>query len=110
MARSKEQDRERKRQERKLRSHSQVDRKAWLKKAYGITPDTYTEMFNHQEGYCLICQRHQLEFNYHLCVDHCHTTGKIRGLLCKDCNQALGLLKDDTDRLRKAIMYLEQYQ
>ena len=42
-----------------------------------------------------------------LSVDHCHKTGKVRGLLCHSCNTALGLLKDNTDVMRLAINYLE---
>jgi hypothetical protein len=42
-----------------------------------------------------------------LMVDHCHATGKVRGLLCHNCNRALGLLKDDKSTIRRALEYLE---
>jgi hypothetical protein len=41
-------------------------------------------------------------------IDHCHKTGKVRGVLCSECNSAIGKLKDDPDLLRKAIVYLER--
>lgn len=48
--------------------------------------------------------------NYRLAVDHCHTTGKIRGLLCNRCNRGIGFLQDDIQILEKAIEYLRSYQ
>ena len=42
-----------------------------------------------------------------LCIDHCHTTGKMRGLLCKPCNSALGLLNDDPERIYNLLLYLK---
>jgi hypothetical protein len=47
-------------------------------------------------------------FNSGLVIDHCHTTGEVRGMLCHNCNRALGLLQDDTALLRQAISYLER--
>jgi hypothetical protein len=44
-----------------------------------------------------------------LAVDHCHDTGKVRRLLCHNCNRALGLFKDNSDILRKAADYVEEY-
>ena len=105
-ARCKACDRERKKKERKLRDHSQTDRKYWLKKAYGLAPDDYIKLFDTAKGRCEICGIHQAELNYHLVVDHCHKTGKIRGLLCKRCNSAIGLLDEDQARLDKCKEYL----
>jgi hypothetical protein len=56
-----------------------------LKYTYGITIEQYEQMFNVQEGKCLICGHHQNEFKQPLSVDHNHTTNKIRGLLCQNC-------------------------
>lgn len=69
---------------------------------YGITPDEYNAMWVLQGGRCRICQREA-----DLQVDHCHDTGKVRGLLCGPCNKALGLLRDDVTTLLAAVSYLK---
>jgi hypothetical protein len=73
---------------------------------YGITLEDYNRMFEEQEGCCKICKRHQTEFNKRLHVDHDHKTGKIRGLLCHNCNLALGRLGDSIQTLKSALEYL----
>lgn len=73
---------------------------------YGITNDDYNTMFQEQGGKCKICNRHQMEFNISLAIDHDHQTGKVRGLLCGKCNAALGLFDDNITRLKSAIEYL----
>lgn len=77
----------------------------WLAK-YGISVEEYDNMLLSQKGKCKICSRHATEFKIRLSVDHCHKTLKIRGLLCPNCNTALGKFMDDTKLLRKAINYL----
>lgn len=82
------------------------------KERYNITPERYDELFSKQEGLCAICgqpetARHNRSRKVQkLAVDHCHTTGRIRGLLCQDCNRGLGKFRDDPQRLQKAIDYL----
>ena len=76
-----------------------------LKKKYGITLEQYNQMFTNQNGNCAICGRNQSEFKTSLNIDHCHKTNKIRGLLCSNCNTALGLFNDDNVLLQKAINY-----
>ena len=61
-----------------------------LKAKYGITAKDYDDMFALQEGRCKICSADQSELKRILCVDHCHSSGKIRGLLCDTCNKFLG--------------------
>lgn len=78
-----------------------------LKKKYGITPAQYEELFESQEGNCAVCGRHQLEFKRRFDVDHNHDTGEVRGLLCHDCNRALGFLKDDPALAESAMNYLK---
>lgn len=80
--------------------------KPHLKLLYNITLEDYNVMFTKQEGCCLGCKQHRSLFKRDLCVDHCHITGKIRGLLCDSCNKALGLIKDDKNVLLNLITYL----
>ena len=77
-----------------------------LKRSYGITIDDYEILFNKQNGYCAICKRHQLEVKKTFHVDHCHITGKVRGLLCDDCNTGIGKLKENKFIFINAIEYL----
>lgn len=73
-------------------------------RAYGITPEQYTAMAEAQSGRCAICS---IKPNRELDIDHCHKTGKVRGLLCSNCNKAIGSFKDNTDILMSAIRYLQ---
>ena len=63
-------------------------------------------MLADQHHGCKICGISPEEYGKNLSVDHCHDTGKIRGLLCSGCNAALGLLKEDLGTFRKAMQYL----
>lgn len=76
---------------------------------FGITKDDYAGMVVAQGSKCAICGTFH-EYAAALAVDHCHSTGKVRGLLCRSCNTALGFLKDDVALLRAAIDYLERNQ
>jgi hypothetical protein len=71
---------------------------------YGISEADYQAMLARQGGVCAICRR---KSKRRLEIDHCHKTGKVRGLLCGNCNTALGRCHDDPDILRAAIAYLE---
>ena len=77
-------------------------RRRWLKSAYGIDMAQYDQMNEAQEGKCAICDSPESVLH----VDHCHTTGKVRGLLCNDCNTAIGLLKESPEVLSRAISYV----
>ena len=70
-------------------------------KQYGLTQEDYNVMFDSQDGVCVICKE-QIK----LVVDHCHDSGKVRGLLCHYCNLGLGHFKDDVKLLQSAILYL----
>jgi len=76
-----------------------------LKNRFGMTVEQYESMLISQNNCCAICSSPPT--NKRLSVDHCHNTGKIRGLLCMSCNQAIGMLKDDIKILKKAISYLK---
>lgn len=78
-------------------------RKKTLKK-YGLTEAEYDAIVLQQDGKCLICLRVPVD---KLVVDHCHTTGRVRGLLCRKCNAAIGILDDSPELLKRAIRYLE---
>jgi len=81
--------------------------KAWrAKKTYGISLERYEELVNHKDSVCKICNKNQS--NSTLNLDHCHITGRIRGVLCWDCNTALGKFKDDINLLTQAIKYLQE--
>ena len=75
-----------------------------IKKAYGITIDEYEEIEKNQGGVCAICNGKNNDRR--LAVDHCHTTGKVRGLLCGNCNRGIGYFKDSKILLEKTIKYL----
>lgn len=75
-------------------------------KNYGISLKQYNKMWADQEGCCAICKRHSSEFAKNLHVDHNHTTGEVRGLLCHNCNLALGRFYEDPEVLLNAIGYL----
>jgi hypothetical protein len=77
----------------------------WRIKKYGIAPSRYFELFNAQGGVCAIC-REPPATKFALCVDHCHATGAVRGLLCKVCNLAVGNLRDRADLATAAALYL----
>ena len=86
-----------------------------LIKKYGISLDQYKEQHQVQSGVCAICGNPETIVDKrskrvrHLAVDHNHTTGQIRGLLCMGCNQGIGNFQEDLDRLKKAVTYLEKY-
>jgi len=82
--------------------------KAFIKRTYDITWETYEQIFDDQDGKCAICKS-KISSNRtsRLFVDHCHDTGKVRGLLCSSCNHGLGLFKDSATILKSAIKYLQ---
>lgn len=76
------------------------------KKRYNMTLSEYNILFNNQNGCCAVCGTHQKELKKKLSVDHAHDTGKVRGLLCSNCNTGIGLFQDDVILLKQAIKYL----
>jgi len=75
---------------------------------YGISYSEYNEIFLSQNGNCKICGINQSMLKKRLSVDHSHTTGKIRGLLCAKCNSAIGLLSDDAEVISRAAAYIKE--
>lgn len=81
-----------------------------LLKRYGITPSQYDEMAKLQGNVCAICKKPETLFNGKLHVDHCHLTGKVRALLCSQCNTGIGKFNDDVTALRNAAEYIEKFR
>lgn len=80
----------------------------WLRHKYGITVEERDQMLQDQGGCCAICKTSEpTGYNWH--VDHCHTTNKVRGMLCSRCNQALGLVSENVSTLRSMIKYVENH-
>jgi dCMP deaminase len=75
-----------------------------LKMEYGISQVDYDAILDRQGGVCSICKQ---DAGGDLVVDHDHVTGKVRGILCQACNRSLGMLREDTRRMRSAISYLD---
>ena len=88
-------------------------RKELLKYNYGLSSEEYNKMFDEQGGVCAICGKPEKTTirnkQVSLCIDHNHETGKIRGLLCINCNKGLGHFMDDTNLMQKAIRYLDEH-
>jgi bifunctional DNA-binding transcriptional regulator/antitoxin component of YhaV-PrlF toxin-antitoxin module len=78
-----------------------------LRYRYGLTPEDFLELLNQQNGHCAICNKPPKE-GRNLDVDHNHETGEVRGLLCNNCNRALGHFQESKEILQKAVNYLEQ--
>lgn len=93
----------RKREE-KCPKFKRTERNQNLKRFYGITVDDFDLMFIKQNGKCKICDSYNNGKTLH--VDHCYTSGKVRGLLCNKCNTAIGLLNEDIDIIKNVIKYL----
>lgn len=74
----------------------------------GITDGDYWRLYHQQNGVCGVCRSRLRSKRYkRFCVDHDHSTGEIRGLLCMNCNTALGLLKDDPECMERAIQWMK---
>lgn len=84
----------------------QIKRRVKLKEKYGLSINEYNKLLEKQGGGCAICG--QVSGRRNLDVDHSHTTGKVRGVLCENCNKALGLYRDSVELLEKAIKYLKE--
>jgi len=81
-----------------------------LKKKYGVTPEWYFAKLDEQDGCCAICgTSHPGAGKNYFCVDHNHSDGSIRGLLCSNCNIGIGNLQDSVSLLLAAATYLNDY-
>ena len=86
-----------------------IERRSKFKRQYGITLDDYNNMLDKQGGGCGICGSETAgNRTKYFAVDHCHETGKVRGLLCTKCNRGLGLFNDNPKHLLNAVNYLKE--
>jgi len=96
-------------------SQPQEKRRAkWLKTKYNLLYATYEQMFLEQNGKCKVCDIDisiTTSSNSHstACVDHSHSTGKVRSLLCNHCNRALGLLKENEKVIANLLKYIRSF-
>lgn len=81
-----------------------------LRAVYNISLNDYNLMLRLQDDKCKTCKKHKSEFKRSLAVDHDHTTGKIRGLLCDDCNISLGRLKENFETLLNLAKYIQEHK
>lgn len=83
-----------------------------IQQNFNLSWEQYTNLFNEQDGKCAICNKDiylaATDKNKTAHVDHCHKTGKIRGLLCARCNHGLGVFEDDIEVLQGTINYLQE--
>lgn len=86
---------------------AEYSKRRHLERKYGITPEIWQEMYDGQGGVCALCQIPGRTGKHgKLAVDHCHSTGRVRGLLCAPCNVAVGILGDSPERLERVLAYL----
>lgn len=90
-------------------AHKVLDFRNDLKK-YGLTPEDYNRMHDEQGGKCGCCGRSAEEFRRGLHVDHDHSTGQVRALLCTKCNPGIGYFDDSVEKLEMAIAYLKKFK
>ena len=83
---------------------SKEEKRAIGLRKFDLSTEQYDLMVAQQNGKCATCRRIPLR----LCVDHCHATGVVRGLLCPECNSALGLLQEDQSRIRALADYISK--
>lgn len=91
-----------------LESRKASLRRATFNREYNITSAEYQTMLEKQDFKCAICRSNGSTNKRAFCVDHDHVTGKIRGILCDNCNVALGRFQDNESYLMAAIMYLKE--
>lgn len=77
-------------------------RESKIKKLYNISSDEYDNLYESQMGRCKICNNQHIRLH----IDHCHVTGRVRGLLCSKCNMAIGLFNDNIEVLKETIKYI----
>lgn len=82
----------------------------YLTRLYGITLKEFNEILLEQDNQCAICGADKCASGKSFAVDHDHTTGKVRGLLCKKCNMGLGHFEDNLETIKNIMKYMEKYK
>jgi nitrate/TMAO reductase-like tetraheme cytochrome c subunit len=91
--------------------HKETARERYLQQRYNMSENEYNARLLAQDNQCLLCG---VEFNHKdfgpdsPVVDHCHTHGHVRGILCNECNRGLGYFHDNPAALRAAALYIEE--
>lgn len=94
------------RQDPSIKDRTKVTSRTYTAKRLGLSKDDLVKFYLAQNSKCAICGIPEKEHGKFLAIDHNHTTGKVRGLLCMACNTGLGNFKDSIENLEKAISYL----
>jgi hypothetical protein len=90
-------------------THRERARDRKLKRVFGITLGEFRVLSESQNDLCAICNKKEIIPNRSLCVDHDHTTGKIRGLLCYKCNVMIGMSNESIQIMENALTYLKKH-
>lgn len=93
----------------KMEANPNLHREIHYKKEYGITLAQFQAMLERQGGKCRLCGKDVTLKQKDAHMDHCHTTGRLRAILCRACNTGVGMLGDSAALLRKAAEYLDEY-
>jgi hypothetical protein len=98
---------------RKGAKHAEYKRRTNLKAKFGLSKESYAELLAEQGNLCMICRSPEYVKTAgvvrNLCVDHCHTSGKVRGLLCTLCNGTIGFSRENISYLEACIEYLKSH-
>ena len=87
-----------------------IGKQKHLKRQYGLTLEAYYTKLKEQNHKCAICGIDEVDLERSLCVDHDHKTNVVRDLLCHACNSGIGMFKENTTYLKKAIAYLNKHK
>ena len=79
-----------------------------MRHKYGITRADFDALLANQRGVCAICKGPHVGVGKRFHIDHCHNSNEVRGLLCGNCNTAIGLLGDDPERIERAAAYVRR--
>lgn len=90
-------------------NHKEQYRRSHMRRFYGITLEEFNKILDKQDNKCKIC-KNNFKNSKDTHIDHCHETGKIRDLLCADCNKMIGTAKENVEILKEAIKYLENWK